>query len=110
MKAQELIRQSDLPPDLFTIVEPAFENAWLKLSPQLGKDISPEGARIRLVSIILLLSRIIRDDPERLRTAALKVFNRHNDLDGEAGSGDATNSPGQQRLAEPESTTPAPSV
>ena len=81
MKARDLINQSDLPPNLLTIVEWAFEKAWLEVSPQLSKKISPESARIRLVSIILLLSRIIRDDPERLRTAALKVFNRNHDLD-----------------------------
>ena len=81
MKAQELIRHSQLPPNLLTIVEGAYEMAWLEVSPQLSKNISPESARIRLVSIILLLSRIIRDDPERLKTAALKAFFRNDYLD-----------------------------
>ncbi len=81
MKAQELIRQSELPPNLLTIVERAYEMAWLEVSPQLSKNIAPERARIRLVSIILLLSRIIRDDPERLKTAALKAFDRHDYLE-----------------------------
>jgi len=79
MKALELIRQSDFPPNQLTIVEGAFEEAWLQVSTELGKEISPENARIRLASIILLLTRILRDDPERLKMAALKVFNRRNE-------------------------------
>jgi hypothetical protein len=74
MNAEELIHQAGLPPDELTLVEAAFEAAWFQVEPQLGSEASPERARIRLASIILLLTRIIEHDPERLKIAALKVF------------------------------------
>lgn len=83
MNALELIREAGLPPDQLAIVQGAFEGAWIRVRTQLGKDISPENARIRLASIVLLLTRIIKDDRERLQMAALKVFNRHHECVGQ---------------------------
>jgi hypothetical protein len=77
MNALDLIREAGLPPDQLAVVENAFQVAWTQVKPQLRKEDSAERARIRLAGIVLLFTRIIKDDPDRLETAALRAYFHH---------------------------------
>jgi hypothetical protein len=74
MKAQQRIREANFPPEQIALIEEVFEQAWLAVAPDTDIDTSPECARVRLANICLMLSRVIIDDPERLKSAAVRAF------------------------------------
>jgi len=75
MKARELIIQSDFPPAQQATVLQVLEDAWLEVKKKVGPKTAPAHERIKLASIILLLMYVIKNDPDRLKASAVRVFN-----------------------------------
>lgn len=74
MNARELIIQSDFTPEQRADVLRVLEDAWRAVRESVGSEIAPASARIKLSGIILLLTYVIKNDPDRLRDAAVRVF------------------------------------
>ena len=55
-------------------LEGMFESAWTRRSGLRDERVSNEHDRNRLAGIILLLTRVIRDDSQKVEEAALRVF------------------------------------
>ena len=77
MKARGLISDASYGPDTLKVLFKAFDAAWDHLAPTVGSDqLAIEAARTKLANVILSLAKADSDDPEELKTSALRIMSR----------------------------------
>ena len=76
--AHQLIRTSSYGPAELKVIFRAFDDAWDGLAPSLStRSEAIDAARIKLANIILSLANNDTDDPARIKTAALHIWDQH---------------------------------
>jgi hypothetical protein len=77
MEARQRISNASYSPEALKVLCQAFDEAWGDIAGNFGGNVlAVRAARLKLANIMLDLGATSSDDPERLKSAALKIMAR----------------------------------
>jgi hypothetical protein len=74
MKARQLIGTASYGPDQLTVLFKAFDEAWSSIAANFLNPLAIEAARLKLANIILSLPHNGSNDPEQIKSTALRIM------------------------------------